>query len=97
MAQVRARHGSTGDLVRERVGRILPALPGLAVQAAELPALRRVDPMKAYPLAMHLNGIAVDHRCNAGHVGQGRVAISAGTSAMARTTASLMPADVQVV
>ncbi len=53
--------------------------------------------MKAYPLAMHLNGIAVDHRCNAGHVGQGRVAISAGTSAMARTTASLMPADVQVV
>ena len=53
--------------------------------------------MKAYPLAMHLNGIAVDHRCNAGHVGQGRVAISARTSVMARMMASLMPTDVQVV
>ena len=54
--------------------------------------------MKAYPLAMHLNGIAVDHRCNAGHVGQGRVAISARTfGIMARMMASLMPTDVQVV
>ena len=28
--------------------------------------------MKAYPLAVHLNGIAVDYRGDAGHVGQGR-------------------------
>ncbi len=27
-----------------------------------LPTLRRVDPVQAYPLAVHLNGIAVDHR-----------------------------------
>ncbi len=41
------------------------------VQAAELATLRRVDPVKACPLAVHLNGIAVDHRGGAGHVGQG--------------------------
>ena len=35
-------------------------------------ALRRVDPVKADSLAVHLNGIAVDHRGDAGHVGQGR-------------------------
>ena len=34
-------------------------------------ALRRVDPVKADSLAVHLNGIAVDHRGSAGHVGQG--------------------------
>ncbi len=27
--------------------------------------------MKAYPLAVHLNGIAVDHRGRTGRVGQG--------------------------
>ena len=27
--------------------------------------------MQTHPLAMHLNGIAVDHRGDAGHVGQG--------------------------
>ncbi len=31
-----------------------------------------IDPVKEYPLAVHLNGIAVDHRGDAGHVGQGR-------------------------
>ncbi len=31
-----------------------------------------VDPVKAYPLAVHLNGIAVDHRGDAGHVCKGR-------------------------
>ncbi len=66
------RHGPAGDLVGERVGRILPALPGLAVQAAELPALRRVNPVKAYPLAVDFERVAVDHRGRAGHVGQGR-------------------------
>ena len=35
-------------------------------------ALRRVDSVKAYALAVHLNGIAIDHRGDAGHVGQGR-------------------------
>ncbi len=30
---------------------------------------RRVDPVQAYPLAVHLNGIAIDHRGDAGHVG----------------------------
>ncbi len=71
-AYVLARHGPAGDLVLERVRRVFAALPGLAVQVAELPALGRVDPVKAYPLAVHLNSIAVDHRGNAGHVGQGR-------------------------
>jgi hypothetical protein len=28
-----------------------------------------VDTVQAYSLAMHLNGIAVDHRGDAGHVG----------------------------
>ena len=37
-----------------------------------MPTFGRVDPVKAYPLAVHLNGIAVDHRGRAGHVGQGR-------------------------
>ena len=41
------------------------------VQAAELATLRRVDPVQAYPLVVHLNGIAVDHGSGAGHVGQG--------------------------
>jgi len=37
-----------------------------------LVALRRVDPVKPDPLAVLLNGIAVDHQGDAGHVGQGR-------------------------
>ena len=61
-----ARHGPAGDLVGQNVRRIPPALPGLAVQAAELAALGRVDPVKAYPLAVHLNGIAVDRPGDAG-------------------------------
>ncbi len=69
---VLARHGPAGDLVGQGVGRILAALPGLTVQAAELPALGRVDPVQAYPLAMDFERIAVDHRGDAGHVGQGR-------------------------
>ncbi len=71
-AQVLARHGPAGGLVGKRVGRILAALPRLAVQAAKLPALRRIYAMQAYPLAVHLIGIAVDHRGDAGHVGQRR-------------------------
>ena len=47
------------------------ALPGLAVRAAELPALRCVYAMQAYPLVVRLNCIAVDHRGDAGHIGQG--------------------------
>ncbi len=47
------------------------ALPGLAVQAAELPALGRVDPMQAYPLPVNFQRVAVDHRGGAGQVGQG--------------------------
>ncbi len=34
--------------------------------------LQRVDPVKAYPLAVHFNGIAVDHGGGPGHVGKGR-------------------------
>ena len=34
--------------------------------------LRRVDPVKAYPLAVNFESVAVDHRGDAGHVGQGR-------------------------
>ncbi len=49
-AQVLARHGPAGDLVGKRVGRVFTALPRLAVQAAELPVLRRADPA-AKPLA----------------------------------------------
>ena len=33
---------------------------------------RRVDPVQAYPLAVHLNGIAVDHRGDPDHIGKGR-------------------------
>ncbi len=44
----------------------------VAVQAAELAAFRCVDPVKADVLAVHLNGIAVDHVGDAGHIGQGR-------------------------
>ncbi len=33
-AQILARHGPAGDLVGQGVRRVLPALPGLAVQAA---------------------------------------------------------------
>ncbi len=69
-AQVLARHGPAGDLVGQGVGRILPTLPGLAVQAAKLAALGRVDAMQADTLAVHLNGIAVDDSGGAGHVGQ---------------------------
>ncbi len=36
------------------MGRIFPALPGLAVQVAKLPALGRGDPVQAYPLAVYL-------------------------------------------
>ncbi len=39
------------------------------VQAAELVTLRRVDPVKAYPLAVDFERIAVDHCGDAGHVG----------------------------
>ncbi len=28
--------------------------------------------MQAHPLAVHLNGVVVDHRGGAGHVGKGR-------------------------
>ncbi len=72
VAQVLARHGPAGDLVGERVRRILTALPGVAVQAAELPALRRVDSMEADMLTVDFERVAVDHRGDAGHVGQGR-------------------------
>ncbi len=68
-AQVLARHEPAGDLIGKCVGRILAALPGLAVQAAELPALGRVDPVQADSLAVYFNGIAVDHRGDTGHVG----------------------------
>ncbi len=51
-AQVFAHHGPAGDLVGKGIRRILPALPRLAVQAAVLPALRRVDPVKADTLAL---------------------------------------------
>ncbi len=71
-AHVLARHGPAGDLVGQDEGCILATLPGLAVPAAQLPAFRRVDPVKAYPLAVHLNGIAVDHQGRAGYVGQHR-------------------------
>ncbi len=56
------------------------ALPRLAVQAAELPALGRVDLVQAYPLAVYLNGIAVDHRGRAGYVGQGAEGLFLGVS-----------------
>ncbi len=36
-----------------------------------LQALGRVDPMKADALAVYFQGIAVDHRGDAGHVGPG--------------------------
>ncbi len=49
------------------------------VQAAELATLRRVDPVKAYPLAVHLNGIAVDHR---GAAGSARAGVASRTRAM---------------
>ncbi len=44
LAQILARHGPAGDLVGKRIGRVFTALPRLAVQAAELPVLRRADP-----------------------------------------------------
>ncbi len=53
------------------VGRILPAPPPLAVDVAKLPALGRVDTVQPDPLAMNLDGVAVDHRRLAGHVGEG--------------------------
>ena len=69
---VRAAAGRRADLVGQGIGRLIADLPRLAVQAAKLPALRRVDPVKAYPLAVYFPGIAVDHRGNSGYVGQGR-------------------------
>ncbi len=71
-AQVLARHGPAGDLLGQGIRCVFAALPWLAIQAAELPALRRVDPMEANTLAMDFERIAVDHRGDAGHVGQGR-------------------------
>ncbi len=47
-------------------------MPRLAVQAAELPALGRIDPVKAYPLALDFQRVAVDDGGGAGHVGKGR-------------------------
>ncbi len=47
-------------------------MPGLAVYAAELLALRRVDPMQADTLAVDFERVTVDHRGDAGHVGKGR-------------------------
>ena len=51
--------------------RVFTALPSFAVDEAYLAALRRINPVKAYPLARHFLGIAINDPGGAGHIGQG--------------------------
>ncbi len=58
------------DWIRQDIRRSLPAPPPLAADVAWLPALGRVDAVQPDPLSVNLDGVAVDHRRLAGHVGE---------------------------
>ncbi len=53
------------------VRRILPTPPPLATDVAKLPALGGVDAVQPNPLSVDFDGVAVDYRRLAGHVGEG--------------------------
>ena len=62
---------ATAEECAQGTGGILPAPPRLPISTAKLTTLRRVNAMKAYPLAGNFQGVAVDHAGLAVDVGQG--------------------------
>ncbi len=59
------------DQRRQDIRRILPAPPPLAVDIAKLPDFGRVDAVQPDPLSVDFDGVAIDHRRLADHVGEG--------------------------
>ncbi len=62
--------GLATNLISRDTRRLLPAPPPLAADIAMLAALGRVDAVQPDPLPVKLDGVAVDHRRLAGHVGE---------------------------
>jgi hypothetical protein len=65
------RDGAPADQILQRQGSPLAAAPVRAgCIETGLPVFRRIDSIKAYPLAVDLDRVAVDHRGDSDRVGR---------------------------